>query len=667
VPPSGTDTPVPAEERIAGFTARPVVDPVARVLVDVGLAHLDRPFDYAVTAEQAALAVPGSRVRVMFAGRLVSGYVLERTATSEHVGALTPLQRVVSAEPVLTPEVAELSRRVAEHYAGTRADVLRLAVPPRHARTEQAAAVMAHPAPTPVPEPGGWAELSAGTALLDALAAGGRPRAVATLLPGADWPDMLARAAAATASSGRGTVIVVPEVVDVDAVDASLRAVLGGGERHVTLHAEQGPSARYRRFLKVVRGHVAVVVGTRSAVFAPVRDLSLVVVWDDGDDLLAEPRAPYPHARDVALIRAHQQQCAVVLAGYARTAEAARLVSTRWAHEVRAARATVRQRAPRVSAVGSTGHGSPAARVPEPAFRMIRAALTADAGAGPVLVQVPRRGYRPALACQQCRAPARCPRCAGPLAQEHADALPVCHWCSHEAAPWVCPRCAGTRLRAVSVGDERTAEELGRAFPGVPVRTSGLGHVLAGVAHEPSLVVSTPGAEPRTDGGYRAALLLDADTMLGRPDLRAAEESLRRWMAAAAMVVPAGSGGEVMLVGDPGHRAVQALVRWDPAGFATRELADRVSAALPPAARIIELVGPATAVAELVEGTELPPTADVLGPVPTGPDEAVRLLLRTPLSDGAALTAAVRAAAGGRSARRRRGSVRVRVDPVDLG
>jgi primosomal protein N' (replication factor Y) (superfamily II helicase) len=130
VPPSGTDTPVPAEERIAGFTARPVVDPVARVLVDVGLAHLDRPFDYAVTAEQAALAVPGSRVRVMFAGRLVSGYVLERTATSEHVGALTPLQRVVSAEPVLTPEVAELSRRVAEHYAGTRADVLRLAAGP---------------------------------------------------------------------------------------------------------------------------------------------------------------------------------------------------------------------------------------------------------------------------------------------------------------------------------------------------------------------------------------------------------------------------------------------------------------------------------------------------------------------------------------------------------
>jgi primosomal protein N' (replication factor Y) len=647
-----------------------VLDPVARVLVDVGLVHLDRPFDYAVTAEQSPVAVPGARVRVRFAGRLVSGYVLERAATTDHAGDLAPLQRVVSDEPVLTPEIAELARRVAEHYAGTRADVLRLAVPPRHARTERAAPSPAEPVPLrpAPPASGGWAELTAGAALLDALATGGRPRAVASMLPGADWPDLLARAAAATAASGRGSVIVVPDVVDVEAVDVALRSVLGGDDRHVTLHSEQGPSARYRRFLKVLRGDVRVVVGTRSVVFAPVRDLGLLAVWDDGDDLLAEQRAPYPHARDVALIRAHQQQSAMLIAGYARTAEAARLLSTRWAYEVRAARATVREHAPRVTAVGSPGQGPRAARVPEPAFRIIRAALAPGEHAGPVLVVVPRRGYRPALACQTCREQARCRRCAGPLAQEHADATPVCRWCSHDSAGWVCPTCAGTRLRSVTVGDERTAEELGRAFPGVPVRQSGLGHVLATVPHERSLVVATPGAEPRTtQGGYRAALLLDADSMLARPDLRAAEESLRRWMAAAALVAPAGDGGEVMVVGDPGHRAVQALIRWDPAGFAARELAERASASLPPAARIVELIGPSASVDELVAGAHLPASADVLGPVPTGTDDSVRVLLRAPLSDGAALTAAVRASAGARSARRRPGPVRVRVDPVDLG
>ena len=644
-----------------------MLDPVARVLVDVGLAHLDRPFDYAVTAEQSPVAVPGARVRVRFAGRLVSGYVLERAATTDHAGDLAPLQRVVSDEPVLTPEVAELARRVAEHYAGTRADVLRLAVPPRHARTEHSTSPPVELVRPPLPPPGGWAELTAGVALLDALATGGRPRAVASMLPGADWADLLARAAAAAAAGGRGSVIVVPDIVDVDAVDVALRGVLGGDDRHVTLHAEQGPSARYRRFLKVLRGQVQVVVGTRSAVFAPVHDLGLIAVWDDGDDLLAEQRAPYPHARDVALIRAHQQQSAMLIAGYARTAEAARLVSTRWAYEVRAARTTVREHAPRVTAVGSPGQGPRAARVPEPAFRLIRAALTPGEHAGPVLVVVPRRGYRPALACQTCREQARCRRCAGPLAQKHAGATPVCRWCSHDSAGWACPTCAGTRLRSVTVGDERTAEELGRAFPGVPVRQSGLGHVLATVPHERSLVVVTPGAEPRTDGGFRAALVLDAGSMLARPDLRAAEESLRRWMAAAALVVPAADGGEVMVVGDPSHRAVQALIRWDPAGFAARELADRASASLPPAARIVELVGPSSSVEELVAGTDLPASADMLGPVPTGTDDTVRVLLRAPLTDGAALATAVRASAGVRSARRRPGPVRVRVDPVDLG
>ena len=112
--------------------------PIARVAVDVPLAHLDRPFDYAVTAEQDADAVPGARVRVRFSGRLRDGFVLERCATSDHDGSLTPLHKVVSPEPVLTPQIAALVRAVADHYAGTFSDVMRLAVPPRHAATEEA-------------------------------------------------------------------------------------------------------------------------------------------------------------------------------------------------------------------------------------------------------------------------------------------------------------------------------------------------------------------------------------------------------------------------------------------------------------------------------------------------------------------------------------------------
>ena len=110
--------------------------PVARVAVDIPLAHLDRPFDYLVPERLAGSAVPGCRVRVRFSGQLVDGFVLARADASDHPGRLSYLDRVVSPEPVLTPEIAGLARAVADRYAGTLADVLRLAIPPRHAGTE---------------------------------------------------------------------------------------------------------------------------------------------------------------------------------------------------------------------------------------------------------------------------------------------------------------------------------------------------------------------------------------------------------------------------------------------------------------------------------------------------------------------------------------------------
>ena len=640
-------------------------DPVARVVVDVPLAHLDRPFDYLVPAGLADAVVAGSRVRVRFAGQLVDGVVLARTPASDHDGKLAYVERSVSGEPVLAPEIAALARAVAERWAGSLTDVLRLALPPRHARAE-AAAVPEPPALPDPPSPEGWDAYPAGAALLRALTDGRSPRAVWSALPGESWTTRYAEAAAAALAGGRGAVLVVPDRTDLDRLDAALTAVLGAG-RHVALAADLGPAERYRRWLAVRRGGVRVVAGTRAAAFAPVADLGLVAVWDDGDDLLAEPRAPYPHARDLLVLRAHLAGAGALLGAYARTAEAQQLIETGWAHPVVPPRETVRARAPRVAATGdefelARDPGARSARLPTVAWRTAREALAAGA---PVLVQVPRRGYAPSLACARCRTPARCAHCSGPLGAGSGGAVPACRWCGRPAAAWACPVCGSERLRAAVIGAARTAEELGRAFPGVPVRTSGGASVLVDVPGEPALVVATPGAEPAAEGGYGAALLLDGWALLTRPDLRAAEEALRRWANAAALVRPAGAGGRVLVGADAGLPVVQALVRWDPAGFAGRELAERSALAFPPAARFASLTGSPAAVADRVAAARLPDGAEPLGPVPAG-DDVERLLLRVPRSGGTALARALHAAAAVRSARKAPDPVRIQLDPLEL-
>ncbi len=666
----------PSVRTVSGTEAAGVELPVARVAVDVPLPHLDRPFDYRVPPELDDAAQPGTRVSVRFAGKERSGFVLERAATTDHHGALTPVRRVVSALPVLTPEVATLCRAVADRYAGTLMDVVRLAVPPRHATTEKSVlegAAADRTGTTAAHLPGtAWDDYVGGAAYVRRLAAGESPRAVWSALPQhePDAPGRLAaiaEACAATLASGRGVLVVVPSAREVEELEGALSEALPG-EPVVTLQAEQGPSRRYRAFLRVLTGQARVVVGTRAAAFAPVQRLGLVVCWDDGDDLLAEPRAPYPHAREVLTLRAAQEHAGLLMAGWSRSVEGALLVATGWAASVTASRATVRARAPRVEAPGEIDLAregpAAAARIPHPAWRLVQEAL----GSGPVLVQVPRAGYLPVVACQTCREPARCRQCHGPLQLAGRASMPVCRWCGRPDRTWACPTCRGTALRARRVGSARTAEELGRAFPKVPVVLSGAraDHgIVREVDDRPRVVVATPGAEPVARGGYQGALLLDAAAVSGRQELGAEAEALRRWMAAAALVRPASAGGRVMLLGDPAPVPAQALVRWDPAGFAERELAQREELHLPPASRMAAVRGSSRAVAGLLRHLERPAGAEVLGPVPWS-EEEVQAIVRTDLAQGSRLTRALAQAAAVRSAHKEPDTVRIQVDPTEL-
>ena len=682
--------PAPSEHPVDG---RGVAEPVARVLLDSPLPHLDRLFDYLVPPDLDAAAAVGTSVTVRFGGQDMRAWVWERGATTTHPGKLAPLRRVVSDLPVLTRATRALVEAVATRSAGVRSDVVRLAVPPRHASTERAerGRTAAPLPPWRAPSAAGW-DAYGGGGFLAALADGGAPRAVWTALPGRvglvrEWTSLLADAAKAALASDRGVLVVAATAAHAETVAAALSAELNvapGAARDepvVILTAEGGPARRYRAFLRVLLGYARVVVGTRGAAFAPVHDLGLVAIWDDGDNRLDERHAPYAHARTVLALRSGLESAGLLVAGYSRSVEAQSYVERGWAEDLSAARPLRRAAVARVqapSAIQLEAEGaSGMSRIPSVAHRAVRDALTG----GPVLIQVSRTGYAPVVACQRCGQVGRCPRCGGPLAMARAGSV-ACRWCARGLAGWACPACGDDQLRMRGSGSTRTGEELGRAFPGTPVVVSGAREshgVIGSVDASPRLVVATPGAEPVADGGYRAVLLLDGGSLSSRPELGAGAEALRRWTNA---VVLARADARVILLGGPDPSVAQALVRWDHAGHAREDLLERADLHLPPAWRAARLDGPRDGVEALLAQAESA-GFETLGPapVPPGPggserppasasgsdagDATVRALIRTQVDRGHELAAMLRVRQRERSARREE-AVRVELDPTVL-
>jgi primosomal protein N' (replication factor Y) len=610
---------------------------VARVVIDSPLPQLDHLFDYAIPPEIEGV-VPGVRVRVPLrsAGRVADAFVIEVADESEHGGALSPLEALVSTVPVLAPEVWTLARAVADRVAGTASDVLRLAVPKRQVRVEKA--YVAAGSPSVPPSPVGEIPVAgyAGADLDAGVADGGRFAldAVPTLtrLPDGgsvgSWAVTAARLASNTAARGRQTIVSVPDHRDLDQLDAALAAI-GVADVVLRFDAAQPPADRYRAFLAALGDGPHIVIGNRSALSAPASRLGLIVVVDDGDPLHREPLAPYAHSRDVALVRQSQSGAALVLLSHARSVDAERLVELDYLTPVSPS-PSIR---PRV-VLAEDPPGEASSRIPATAWSLAREALAT----GPVLVQVARPGYAPVVACASCGTAATCARCHGPLGVRQRGQAPQCSVCGAVAAPWRCDVCEGTSLRLVSRGSGRTAEELGRAFPGARVIVADGEHRVLTLPDTPALVVATRGAEPVAAGGYHAVLLLDGERMLARESLTIAEDALRWWSNAAALAAPR---APVVLAGVSGPLA-QAFAGWNHATFAARELADRRTLGFPPSIRTATVTGPVDAVAAAVEALDGIAIRDVLGPTPVD-EGGVRSIVRFDYRVGAEVARELRA------------------------
>lgn len=524
--------------------------------------ELDRPFTYLLP--EGVAAPVGSLVSVPFHGRTVKGWVLG--AAEDLPTKVLKVRRVLSTGPLFRERDLRVYRWVSRRYLAPLAAVIDRAHPPRVASEEgRPVTPAAEPSRTTVPEV--LAGYEGGTSLVEACL-GGSGAFVVRPLPDEEATACV-EAVAACLEGGRDAVVLVPEA---EPLPFTARAVEEAFGDAVLLFVGGEPRVRYRAWLDVLGGRYRVVVGTRPAVFAPVRRLGLVWVNREAHPGHREERAPYHHVRDVAAARARLENAACVLAAHSASAAAAALADRREAAVVRAGRGREREAAPVVETV----------RV-EAEDRSTRlGSLVARARSAFLLVS--RRGYGVARVCRTCGEPARCGRCEGPVAVR--GGRPACAVCG---AKGMCPSCGGSTFGLERGGAERVREWAAR-ITGRPVALVESG---SGAASPTGLVVGTAAAV-KDVGPARIGLVavLDADRARRRPGLAAPEQVLATWFEAATWAGPRGTGGRVLVqTRDPRDPAIQALVRWDPWYFHRAERTRLADAGFPPGFPVFRLAG----------------------------------------------------------------------------
>ena len=584
---------------------------IAKVVINSPLPQLDRLFDYEIPEQLAEEVSVGVRVRVKF-GRsktLLEAFVVEIDDASSFDGKLSAISEVVSSVPVLDSKVYKLIRLVADRQASTASDVLRLAIPDRSVNVEK-----------------NWLETSAVSAHTKSVAEPVRSTTIVspfTTASGPDWVQDVLKLAKSSLSEGLSTIIVVPDFRDQDAV---LRGFKEIEANLINLTTATTKAKRYESFLRCLSEDAIVVVGSRSAIYAPVRNLGQIVVWDDGDPSHQEPSSPYSHTREVALIRQSLEHCHLDFLGHCRSTEVQRLVSMNYLVDV-----ANQFPLPKIANSDSD------LRVDSMAWRVIREGLTV----GPVLVQVASRGNSSSAFCSDCDHRAECRSCNGPLWIDDRNQV-RCRWCNAVNFDHKCSTCNSPKLKHGVAGSTRTVAEFGKAFPGVKI-IEATGELKSDVLKRAkALVVSTPGSEPRIEGGYSAVVILDAKRSLNRDTLRATEDAIRQWSNAIAL---ANGDARSVLVGVSGVLASKFSL-WAQREISEHELKTRIELRFPPTVRLASVGASRNLIDEVIQSLSDVPGIELLGPVPIiekGLESEWRTLIKYEYSEGMELAKALQA------------------------
>ncbi len=528
---------------------------------------------------------------------------------------------------------------------------------------------------------------AAAEAIQEALAGGGYRAFLVTGTTGAGKTEVYLRAAAAADAAGRGAVLLVPEIALVPALARTLRERFGA--RLAILHSALSGPERRQEWERIRRGEARVVLGPRSAVFAPVRDPALFVVDEEQDPSYKQDSTPRYQGRDLALYRARELGAAAVVVSATPSLETRRNVERGKIEALTLTERVGGAREPEGILVDLKAEGL-TRRPGEVHFsERLRAELAAALAAGDQAILLRnRRGYAPILLCRACGEDMRCDDCGLPRTYHKRGNELLCHYCgSRRPAPGRCPSCEEAALEPIGAGTERVEETFAELFPGGAVdtldrdavrRRGSVAAVLERFGRGDTRVLV--GTQMVAKGHHfpRVALtaVLQADTYLGFPDFRAVE---RTYTMLTQLAGRAGRGerpGKVVIqTFHPDHYAIRAALERDDRAFADEEMRFRRIFHYPPFTRMIQLrledrdrARGERAIGALARRLAAHPLAEgvrVLGPAPA-PFERLRgrwrfqILLRG--ASGTRLRKLVRAA----TPESHPGDLIVDVDPYEL-
>ncbi len=539
--------------------------PVA-VCVDRPVLSLDRPFTYELPEELEAGI--GSLVRVPFHGRAVRGWVLG--PTDDLPPRMLKVKKAVSPVRFFDEPMLELLRWVSERYVAPLASVIARSHPPRVA-SEEVAVVAGRPfAPRASPRPTAAPQRPTGRSLLaryhaegELLAAVKRGRGAFVLRPAPqEEVDVAVEVVGAALAAGRSAIVLVPETDPLPATAAAIRAAFGDA---VAMFLRGDRRERYRMWRDINAGRYPCVVGTRPAVFAPVRGLGLIYVSRESHAQHREERSPYYHVRDVAVARARNAGAVCVTSALFPSLE------------TRAVQHVEVERADRAWPPVEVVKPGPEGRAP----RLVAALKSARRA----FLYSPLPGYGIARVCRACSEPAACAACGGVLRSE--EGIVRCAVCGAEGR---CASCGAADFGIARGGAERV-EEWARGITQVPVHRIGRDERPRPPAEEEVLVGGLETVKDFGPVGLDLVGILDADLASRRPGLAARERALATWFEAAAWAAP--NGRVIVQTRNPNDPAVQALVTGKPHRFYRTELLRRIEAGFPAGAPVFRVTGTA--------------------------------------------------------------------------